>query len=198
MRKTIAIAAIVLSGGIFFYYLALGLPEMEQVTADQELALSLPEKEQDTADREADQGLAPGLPEKEQDTADQESERFNAARALWEGTRARDYTFVYDIKCYCSHNFGHPVRVSVRDGSKVESILYVHNDAPPTGLFQGGKFFTIDDFFDEIEGWVYRTPDSLHIEYDPDVGYPTRASIDNDIYTADDEFGFIAYNYVPN
>lgn len=124
----------------------------------------------------------------------QAREEYRSNRALWEESRPREYTFVYDYWCYCADNLGGAVRVTVRNGWTIDSIKYVSNGEQPTGMFAGPQFYTIDHLFDKVRSWSSRA-DEMSVEYDPEFGYPRRASVDYSLNTADDEAGFSAYGF---
>ena len=87
-------------------------------------------------------------------TARQQLDELATARSTWEATAPADYT----------------VRTS-------EQLLAVREGEVVSLASQGGQ--TIDEVFDTIEDSI-RDGATVDVEYDPELGYPTRVTIDLD------------------
>ena len=129
------------------------------------------------------------------DALKQAQAELDKHRALWEASRAEDYSFVLTPICFCPQDLLDPVRISVVDGI-VASVTYVESDkAPEHDGF--GRYATIDDLFDTIQEGIDREATQVTVSYDPVIGYPTDASIDYDSRMADEEYRFTVSGYSP-
>ena len=114
-------------------------------------------------------------------------------RALWEASRADDYSFVLTPICFCPQDLLDPVRISVL-GGVVGSVAYAESgNAPDHDGY--GRYVTIDELFDTIQEAIDRKAAAVAVTYDPDFGYPTDAQLDYDTRMADEEYRFTASDY---
>ena len=114
-------------------------------------------------------------------------------RALWETSRARDYSYVLTPICFCPQDLLDPVTISVL-GGVVASVTYAESGKAPD--HDGyGRYVTIDDLFDTIQEAIDRKAAQITVTYDPGVGYPTDVKLDYDARMADEEYRFTASDY---
>ena len=114
-------------------------------------------------------------------------------RAIWEASRAADYSYVLTPICFCPQDLLDPVRISVL-GGVVASVVYTESgDAPDHDGY--GRYVTIDDLFDTIQEAIDRRAAQITVTYDPEVGYPTDTRLDYDARMADEEYRFTASGY---
>ena len=114
-------------------------------------------------------------------------------RALWEASRAGDYSYVLTPICFCPQDLLDPVRISVLGGI-VASVAYEESGKAPE--HDGyGRYVTIDDLFDTIQEAIDRKAAEVAVTYDPSTGYPTEARLDYDTRMADEEYRFTASGY---
>ncbi len=114
-------------------------------------------------------------------------------RLLWSSNRVDAYSFVLTPICFCPQHLLDPVRIRVVNGS-VASVTYVESGkAPDHDGF--GRYVTIDDLFDTIQEAIDGNAFEITVTYDPEIGYPTEASIDYDARMADEEYSFTASDY---
>ena len=114
-------------------------------------------------------------------------------RALWEASRAGDYSFVLTPICFCPQDLLDPVRISVL-GGVVASVAYAESGKAPD--HDGyGRYVTIDDLFDTIQEAIDRKAAQVAVTYDPEIGYPTDTKLDYDARMADEEYRFTASDY---
>ena len=114
-------------------------------------------------------------------------------RALWEASRAGEYSYVLTPICFCPQDVLDPVRISVL-GGLVASVAYTESGKEPE--HDGyGRYVTIDDLFDTIQEAIDRRAARVAVSYDPEVGYPTDANLDYDARMADEEYRFTAAGY---
>ena len=114
-------------------------------------------------------------------------------RALWDTSRADDYSYVLAPICFCPPDVLEPVRISVL-GRVVATVAYEESGKAPE--HDGyGRYVTIDDLFDTIQEAIDGKAADVAVTYDPEVGYPTDASLDYDTRMADEEYRFTASGY---
>ena len=114
-------------------------------------------------------------------------------RALWEASRADDYSYVLAPICFCPQDLLDPVRISVL-GGVVATVAYSESGKAPE--HDGyGRYVTIDDLFDTIQEAIDRKAAQITVTYDPEVGYPTDTRLDYDARMADEEYRFTASDY---
>jgi hypothetical protein len=116
-----------------------------------------------------------------------ELDEHEAARALWTLTNADDYLFEFRRSCFCGSDFVRLVRIEVLDGV-VSSAVYVDTEEPIAEPLSSAP--TIEDLFDEIRDALDGTAFSVTADYDADMGYPIRVSIDYIENAIDDEMAF--------
>lgn len=112
-------------------------------------------------------------------------DRFEVALQEWTGHDITHYEFVFQIsECECLPRLTGPWLVEI-DGDHVRKV----SDAR-TGVATSESPYvrTIAQLFEMIEDALDRRSPVLIVEYHPDLGHPTRISIDYDRQIADDEF----------
>ena len=70
---------------------------------------------------------------------------FEANKEKWENASILDYSFVFQVSCYCTEEYTSPKTVSVRSGN----IVTVNDLAYSEEIHRG--IFSINDLFKEIE-----------------------------------------------
>lgn len=118
---------------------------------------------------------------------------LDAARQRWLANRPPSYTFDLAWICFCPES-GNPTRIKV-SGSQIISTT-----DPDTGLPSGDANFqspmTIDQLFDWIQtGLDTDSGNVLSVEFERDLGYPIRASVDWVVGAVDDESAFQVTNF---
>lgn len=86
--------------------------------------------------------------------------RLADARSLWLASSVADYRLRYEAPSTGA------VEINVRDGVAIGG----------SGTELPGRVVT--DFFDELEAAIAERPDSVAIQYDPNLGYPTSYRIE--------------------
>jgi Family of unknown function (DUF6174) len=100
--------------------------------------------------------------------------RVTAARQVWAARRVASYALSIDITCECTYD-GRSFRVSVRDGD-VASVRSAGKQVDPTQLQE--LPLTVDVLFDHA---AWEAPNGrTAIEFDRDLGYPTRIRVGPD------------------
>lgn len=111
-------------------------------------------------------------------------EELNENRLKWEALNVTSYQFHYTRSCECLKPATQTRQVLV-DGGKVASQVIIATGEALS--LESYSVQSVEDLFDMIAVEEGRA-DQLQIEYDADMGYPTRVVIDPDLQVADDEF----------
>lgn len=116
---------------------------------------------------------------------------FEANKEKWENASILDYSFVFQVSCYCTEEYTSPKTVSVRSGN----IVTVNDLAYSEEIHRG--IFSINDLFKEIEKASNQNVAVLETTYDSFYGFPTKLYIDRDERIADEEIGYSISNFKP-
>ena len=116
---------------------------------------------------------------------------LEANKEKWENASILDYSFVFQVSCYCTVEYTSPKAVSVRDGN----IVTVNDLAYSEEIHRG--IFSINDLFKEIEKASNQKVAVLETTYDSFYGFPTKLYIDRDERIADEEIGYSISNFKP-
>lgn len=115
---------------------------------------------------------------------------LRSARATWERSDLHSYEYVYHVTCFCA--IVEPVRVVVADDSVTAAYFVDGGEALPPE--QVPWMPDVDELFDRLEDVLSQDPVQYEAEFDPSLGYPTRATVDVSRQIADEEFSFSAYD----
>ncbi len=116
---------------------------------------------------------------------------LEANKEKWENASILDYSFVFQVSCYCTVEYTSPKAVSVRDGN----IVTVNDLAYSEEIHRG--IFSINDLFKEIEKASNQKVAVLETTYDSFYGFPAKLYIDRDERIADEEIGYSISNFKP-
>lgn len=122
-------------------------------------------------------------------------DRLEEARDRWEAASIADYEYLYRIVLSEGHpDWQRQFLVRVEGGEVVEiADPDAAAEPPPDDEAPGGPppegytAATVPELFEVAEDAIERA-DQFDVAYDPDLGYPTRISVDFSIEIADDEF----------
>lgn len=117
---------------------------------------------------------------------------LNKNRAKWESANIDHYQFEYRLSCFCMEEYTLPRLVVVNAGQVVSQTIIENNVALPLAQVDTQ---TIAALFERIALEESRA-ESLTVEYDPDLGYPTKIQVDVDKQVADDEYTLYVSNVV--
>jgi len=96
---------------------------------------------------------------------------YARARKRWDNRPYRDYAATVRAFCFCA--LSDPVGIFVVNDT-VRSAYNVRTGQPvPLAWVR-----TVDGVFDEVRRAIEQPAGSLHVTYDPALGYPTEAAID--------------------
>ncbi|MFW6089090.1 MAG: DUF6174 domain-containing protein [Gemmatimonadota bacterium] len=112
---------------------------------------------------------------------------FDLAEARWMAEGPSHYQYVYDLSCECGVTG--PVRLNVENGV-VTAFTPLPGSFTAGGAPEPSDFPTIDDLFARLRAEAEADAVQFDVEYDDDLGYPTRASVDVRAEIADDEYTF--------
>ena len=123
-----------------------------------------------------------------------ERDRLIEARSRWNAQDLGDYTFRLQRGwCECLPEWLHPLRIDVRNGTVVE----VEDLETGATAAADQRARTVAELFERVEDLIQSGAYRLTVEYDPQLGYPTFISWDEDAQVADDEGSYTAGDLVP-
>jgi hypothetical protein len=121
---------------------------------------------------------------------------FNRNYQKWQTSDVTHYQYDLSVVCFCAFSQRMPLTIEIQD-KKVISMVY--NDG--TILSDSEKeifkqYRSIDAIFDFTQESMNKA-DEIHVEYDPDYGFPKSVQIDFVKNAVDDELGLIVQNFKP-
>lgn len=119
-------------------------------------------------------------------------DELNANRAKWESANIENYQFEQQVSCFCVDETTLPRLVLVENKQVSSQTIIDGNVALP---LDDANTESIDSLFERIALEESRA-DSLSVEYDPELGYPTKIDVDINQQTADDEYTIYVSNVV--
>lgn len=119
-------------------------------------------------------------------------ENLNENRAKWESANIDTYQFEYSISCNCLDDYTLPRLVVVNAGEVVSQTIIKSHVALP---LDQGRAESIAELF-ELIAYEESRAESVTVDYDPDLGYPTKINVDVDKRIADDEYTLFVSNVV--
>jgi hypothetical protein len=119
-------------------------------------------------------------------------EVFQAQRAAWASRRPATYAVSIKRGCFCRL---WSVRVKIA-GSEVESVEFLNNPSNPSD-FADRRFYPrdVDSLFKIVDDAYTSRAYKIDLMFDDTFGYPTKAFIDRDRDTVDDEELFVLENF---
>lgn len=119
-------------------------------------------------------------------------ENLNENRAKWESANIDTYQFEYSISCNCLDEDTLLRLVVVNAGEVVSQTIIKSHVALP---LDQGRAESIAELF-ELIAYEESRAESVTVEYDPDLGYPTKINVDIEKRIADDEYTLYISNVV--
>jgi hypothetical protein len=120
------------------------------------------------------------------DPFNDDRDELNDARRRWARQGIASYQYRLTQLCFCPSEIVRPFAIRVSNGIIAEVRDAETGEAPPS--YYDPR--TIPELFEVIDQALDRHADSIDVEYDPQLGYPTRIMIDYERNTADEELGF--------
>ena len=119
------------------------------------------------------------------------SPELDAARERWDAAGLDAYEMTLRRVCFCpAPDYTGPFGVTVRGGELAAVTL-------DGGRVDDERGETVEDLFDLIEDAYVRKAESVTVEFDPELGYPTNLSIDYSMQMADEEIGYMVSDLRP-
>ncbi|MGV3709412.1 MAG: DUF6174 domain-containing protein [Gemmatimonas sp.] len=115
-------------------------------------------------------------------------------RAKWTANRPPSYSYTLARGCFCPTELTTPVEIVVRNGA-VESRTY-QNSTTPVPAAYAGYFPTIDGLFAKLDSARLAKPFILNLSFDETYGYPTLINVDQSRNAVDEEYTYVASNFV--
>jgi uncharacterized protein DUF6174 len=105
-----------------------------------------------------------------------EPARLQRNLALWRQAGITSYQMRQENPCACPAGLRGPARVTVRDGRIVSRVLVATGQPVPPEFAR--YYNTIEELFSEIQRALDEPFYRVFVEYDPQLGHPTRMRMD--------------------
>jgi hypothetical protein len=122
-------------------------------------------------------------------------EQLADARVRWAERGPDAYSMTVMRGCECLPEVVGPAIVTVENGAI--SARYASTGAP-VPMTYAGAFPNVEGLFDLIEQAQKDNYDDIDVEYDQELGYPIRISLDRDKRAIDDEMGVYVRDFKTN
>ncbi len=115
---------------------------------------------------------------------------LNRRYGLWKEQAIPSYQYRFERICPCDSTLMRAVIVSVTD-SAIDAVTYADSGtAVPDSNLQ--TYFTVEGLFYQVQIAINLQVDSLFVEYDPLLHYPTKVVIDQNRFGVNDELSLFA------
>jgi len=115
----------------------------------------------------------------------QASREVRAQQRLWNQQRLRNYRYTLEVSCFCVPEMRQPVVIEIQDGVPVSYTYEATGQPAEASYFE--RYSTVPKLFNLARAALYRTPNSMTMQFDPELGYPTQINIDYSAVMADEE-----------
>lgn len=115
----------------------------------------------------------------------QASRTIRAQQRSWTQQGLRNYRYTLEVSCFCTEEMRQPVVIEVRDGVPT-SYTYAATGQPANPSYYE-RYSTVPQLFNLVRAALYRNPNSLNVQFDPELAYPTQVNIDYSAMIADEE-----------
>ncbi len=139
-------------------------------------------------------GQVAGCPNKGDGDA-QIAAELAANRARWTATGPSSYEYHYRRLCFCPVDAVREVALIVSDDAVISGVYIDDGTAVPQADL--ADFPSVEELFDIIQSAIDSRADSIIVEYDPSLGFPTRIALDFASGASDDEITHTAAGVVP-
>jgi hypothetical protein len=109
--------------------------------------------------------------------------KLNDEYAKWLAKGPATYEYRLTQICFCAPDYTKTFLVRVSNGTVVDT-RDATTGAPPPAQYQSR---TVPDLFAVIHDAIGRDADQIDVDYDPELGYPTRIAVDYVKQAADEE-----------
>lgn len=115
---------------------------------------------------------------------------LNRRYGLWQDQAIGSYDYEFERSCLCPESLRQRVLVSITD-STVVAVTYVDGGAAvPDSAF--ASYFTVEGLFRQAQIGINLLADSLVVEYDAALHYPTTIVVDPSWRVLNDELALYA------
>lgn len=111
-------------------------------------------------------------------------------RAKWAAQGAAEYTFNFSRSCFCLPDYTREATLGVAAG-QINSATYVDDGAVVADEVVR-EYKTIEGLFAAIEGAIATGAAQIDVEFDAELGFPSKVFIDEDFRIADEEAWYSA------
>lgn len=120
--------------------------------------------------------------------------KFRVNRRLWKQQNILNYRYTLTNSCFCVTEARGPVIITVRNGitTSIKSVATGKEVSNPE-FFE--RYKTIPKLFNVILDAIARKADSIDVQYNTKLGYPTQINIDYNRQTADEELYLTIENF---
>ncbi|WP_318284318.1 MULTISPECIES: DUF6174 domain-containing protein [Brasilonema] len=122
-----------------------------------------------------------------------DSKELTKNQKLWNKQGVLDYSYTLTRSCFCTNEARGPVVIKVSNGST--SSVTSQSTGQPANPELFNRYDTIPKLFDVIRDAITRRADSINVQYNPTLGYPTQINIDYDRRIADEELFLTVENF---
>lgn len=137
--------------------------------------------------------LSSGCPSKGDGDAEVVTE-LTANRAIWIAVGLDSYEYRYRRLCFCPVDAVREVTLRVQD-NVVTAGTYI-DDGTPVPSSDLSDYPTVDELFDIVQSAIDSGADTVTVEYDSNLGFPTRIALDFSTGSTDDEITHTASGVV--
>lgn len=132
-----------------------------------------------------------------------ENDGYEDALEIWQENKSSDYTFDYNIGCFCPSLVG-PARIVVQADTIYQVLNPETNELLMIEVTQDSMVYALDifpSFYHTIDGLfeivkeARKNADDLDVEYNKEIGYPESISIDYYKDAVDDEVSYSVTDY---
>jgi hypothetical protein len=109
---------------------------------------------------------------------------------LWTAQAIPAYEYRFARECPCRADLTRTVLVSVQDTVVIAVIYADSGTAVPDSAYR--SYFTVEGLFQQARLAISALADSLVVQYDPDLHYPTTIVVDQNRFLVNDELSLFA------
>jgi hypothetical protein len=119
---------------------------------------------------------------------------LNAAKLLWNSQNIADYDYIVQVFCFCDLDILEPHKIQVRDNVRIAATSQVTGRPSE----HANLYPLVSGAFGIIETAIRQGYASVTASYDPDYGFPTKMSYDENVMLADDGSSYEFSAFVQN
>jgi hypothetical protein len=119
--------------------------------------------------------------------------QLNKNRQLWNKKKISKYRYTLTKSCFCLVEARGPVVVEVRNGVTTSVTSVATGQPVSPDLFK--QYDTVPKLFNVVTDAIARKASSITVEYNSQLGYPTKINIDYNTQIADEELYLTIENF---